>query len=44
VVTTNNTFYLDVTPCGFCKNDIPEVPVASIIKVTRMCELRKRQQ
>jgi hypothetical protein len=33
-----NAIFWDVTPCGACKNDVSEENIASIIRVTRICE------
>jgi hypothetical protein len=38
-VTMKNVIFLDVTPCGSCKTDVSEDHIASIIRVTRICEL-----
>jgi hypothetical protein len=34
-----NSVFWGVTPCGSCKNDVSEELSASIIRVTRICEL-----
>jgi hypothetical protein len=39
-VQKNGVFW-DVTPCGSSKNDVSEELSASIIRVTRICELEK---
>jgi hypothetical protein len=35
-----NAVFWDVTPCGSCKTEDVEKSIASIISVTRICELR----
>jgi hypothetical protein len=35
-----NAVFWVVSPCGTCKTDLPEEPRASIIRVTRIGELR----
>jgi hypothetical protein len=34
-----NGFFWDVKPCGSCRNHVSEELSASIIRVTRICEL-----
>jgi hypothetical protein len=38
-VTMKNGVLWDVTPCGLVRADVSEEPSASIIRVTRICEL-----
>jgi hypothetical protein len=35
-----DAIFRDVTLCDFCKNDVSEELIASIIRLTKLCELR----